>query len=124
MKDIRENFDDDEQFNQALTGLELGKTLALENLDTEKFSEISVNAQEQVDFINSDIENLRVSLQLTDDPEERQQILNAIRLLTKARFDVLRKELFAIRESFDSDAEFNQALRGLNLAETGCYTES
>ena len=117
LKDIETSFDDPAVFKQALQGLELGKTLALENLDTEKFSEISANAQEQVDFINSDIENLRVSLQLTDDPEERQQILNAIRLLTKARFDVLRKELIAIRASFDSDAEFNQALRGLNLAE-------
>ena len=73
----------DDQFSQALKGLELGKQVALENVDTEKFDAISAEAQNQVDFINGSIENLRLSLQLTDDPTESQQILDAIKVLTR-----------------------------------------
>ena len=116
LKDIRENFDDDEQFKQALTGLELGKTLALENIDTEKFAEISAEAQGQVDFINTDIENLRLAFELADDPTARQQILDAIKILTAARFQILREELENIRENL-KPGEYEQALKGLNLAE-------
>ena len=61
-----------EQYQQALKGLNLAETLALENLDTEKFDAISAEAEKQVTAINTDIENLRLSLQLTDDPAERQ----------------------------------------------------
>ena len=47
-----------EQYQQALKGLNLAETLALENLDTEKFDAISAEAQKQVTAINTDIENL------------------------------------------------------------------
>ena len=67
LENIRESLDP-EDYQQALTGLNLGETLALENLDTEKFAIISEAAQEQVDFINTDIENLRTAFELTDDP--------------------------------------------------------
>ena len=116
LKDIRENFDDDDQFKQALTGLELGKTLALENIDTEKFNTISTEARKQVDFINTDIENLRLAFQLADDPTERQQILDAIKILTAARFQILRDELEKIRGNL-KPGEYEQALKGFNLAE-------
>ena len=49
-------------------GLNLAEQVAIQNLDTEKFSEISAEAQKQTDFINGSIENLRLSLELTDDP--------------------------------------------------------
>ena len=106
----------DDQFSQALKGLQLGRQLALENINTEKFDAISAEAQGQVDFINSGIENLRLALQLTDDPTESQQILDAIKVLTAQRFSVLRDELFQIRESLDPE-EFDQALKGINLGE-------
>ena len=115
LKDIQANLSP-EEFNQALQGLELGKQLALENIDTEKFSEISAAAQEQVNAINTDIENLRLSLQLTEDSTERQQILDAIRILTIARFSVLRDELEKIKESLDPE-DYNRALTGINLGE-------
>ena len=105
-----------EEFEQALKGINLGEQLALENLDTEKFDVISAAAEAQVDFINKDIELLRISLQLADDPAQRQEILDAIRVLTQARFDILRKELEGIRESLKPE-EYDQALRGLNLGE-------
>ena len=72
LKDIRETLGD-EEYAQALKGLELGKQVALDNIDTEKFSAISAEAQKQADFINGSIENLRLSFQLTDDPTEQQQ---------------------------------------------------
>ena len=115
LKDIQENLKP-EEFNQALRGLELGKTVALEAIDTEKFGIISAEAQRQVNFINGSIENLRLSLQLTDDPTEIQQILDAIKILTAARFDVLRQELVSIRSNL-TDEEYTQALKGLNLGE-------
>ena len=71
--------------------MDLSEQLSLKNLDTEKFGIISEAAQEQVNFINKDIENLRLSLQLTDDPAERQAILDAIKILTQARFGILRE---------------------------------
>ena len=106
----------DDQFNQALKGLELGKQVALENIDTEKFDAISTEAASQVEFINGGIENLRLALQLTDDPTEAQQILDAIKVLTAARFQVLRDELNAIKDSLKPE-EFEQALKGINLGE-------
>ena len=115
LKAIEENLKP-EEFQQALRGLELGKTVALEAIDTEKFGIISAEAQRQVQFINGSIENLRLSLQLTTDPTEVQQILDAIKILTRARFDVLRHELEKIRENL-TDAEYTQALQGLNLGE-------
>lgn len=105
-----------EEFQQALKGINLGEQLALENLDTEKFDVISAAAEAQVDFINKDIELLRVSLELTDDPAQRQEIIEAIRVLTQARFGILRQELEGIRESLKPE-EYDQALRGLNLGE-------
>ena len=63
------------------------------NLDTEVFSAISAAAQKQVDFINGGINNLRLSLQLTEDPAEIEQILNSIKVLVGARFDILIQEL-------------------------------
>ena len=48
----------------------------------------------------------------------REGILIAIRALIVNRFKILREELIAIRGSFDSDADFQRALRGLNLGET------
>ena len=115
LKDIEENLEP-EEFQQALEGLELGKQLALEAIDTEKFGSISAAAQEQVNRINGQIENLRLSLQLTDDVTEQQQILQSIKILTRARFAVLRKELEEIRENL-SPEEYQQALTGLNLGE-------
>ena len=106
-----------EEYDQALRGLNLGEQLALENLDTEKFDEISAAAAEQVSFINKDIENLRLAFELADDPTERQAILDTIKILTRARFDILREELEAIRERLKPE-EYQQALRGLNLSET------
>ena len=106
----------DDQFSQALRGLELGKQVALENIDTEKFDAISAEATRQVDFINGSIENLRLSLELADDPTEAQQILDAIQVLTAARFQVLRDELNAIKDTLKPE-EFEQALRGINLGE-------
>ena len=41
--------------------------------------------------------------------------LASIRILTAKRFDVLIDELKALEDSFDNDAEFNQALEGLQL---------
>ena len=105
-----------EAYTQALEGLNLGEQLALENIDTEKFEQISAVAAEQVGLINGQIENLRLAIQLTDDPAEQQQILDAIKVLVMARFDVLRDELEKIRETL-SDAEYEQALTGLNLGE-------
>ena len=72
-------------------------------------------AQEQVDFINGAISNLELSLQLTGDPDEIQRILASIRILTAKRFDVLIDELKALEDSFENDAEFKQALEGLQL---------
>ena len=115
LEDIRENLKP-EEFSQALKGLNLGEQLAIQNLDTRKFDAISTEAQKQVDFINGSIENLRLSLQLTDDPAEAQQILDAIKILVAARFRVLIDNLHAVRASL-SDAEFGQALTGLRLGE-------
>ena len=70
----------------------------------------------RADFINGAIENLRTSLELTDDPAQIQAILESIKTLTSARFDALRAELEAIRDTL-SDAEYTQALEGLNLGE-------
>ena len=106
---------DADDFNRALTGLELGKQVALDNIDTEKFGAISAAAQKQVDFIEGAIDNLELALQLTDDPEEMQRIITSIRILTGKRFDRLIQELKDLRDSFESDAEFNQALEGLEL---------
>ena len=53
--------------------------LPLKNLDAEKFSAISAEAQKQVQFIEGAIENLRLSLELTVEPAEIQQILDAIK---------------------------------------------
>ena len=105
-----------EEYEQALEGLNLGEQLAIEQLDTEKFSAISQEAQHQVSFINTSIENLRLSLQLTDDPNEIQAILDAIKILTRGRFQLLRDELEAIRHTLTDD-EYTQALQGLNLGE-------
>ena len=104
------------EYERALKGINLGEQVALEKLDTEKFTTISEDAQRQVNFINKDIENLRLAFQLTDDPTQRQQILDAIKTLTRGRFDILREELEAIRESLKPE-EYQQALKGLNLAE-------
>ena len=90
--------------------------MALRNIDTEKFGEISEAAQSQVSAINKDIENLRLSLQLTDDPAERQQLLDAIKILLSARFTVLREELEKLKSTLDDD-DYDRALRGINLAE-------
>ena len=106
----------DDQFSQALQGLQLGRQLALENIDTEKFDAISTEAQKQADFISGSIENLRLALQLTDDPTESQQIIDAIKVLTTARFQVLRDELNAIKDILKPE-EFEQALKGINLGE-------
>ena len=106
-----------EEFQQALKGINLGEQLALENIDTEKFDEISAAAAEQVSFINKDIENLRLAFELADDPTERQAILDTIKILTSARFEILREELEAIRDRLKPE-EYQQALRGLNLSET------
>ena len=106
-----------EEYEQALTGLNLSETLSIENLDTEKFAAISAAAQSQVDFVNGGIENLRLSIQLTDDPTERQAILEAIKILLMQRFTILRTELENIRESLDPE-DYQQALKGLNLGET------
>ena len=103
---------DPEEYAQALKGIDLGEQLAVQNLDTEKFSVISAEAQKQVDLINGNIENLRLSLQLTDDSTEQQDILTAIKVLTAARFDVLREELIKIKDSLDPEV-YNQALRGV-----------
>ena len=116
LENIRESLSP-EDYQQALTGLNLGEQLALDNLDTEKFDVISAAAQAQVDFINRDIENLRTAFELADDPAERQQILDAIKILTQARFDILREELEAIRERLKPE-DYQQALTGLNLGET------
>ena len=86
-----------EEFEQALEGINLGEQLALQNLDTEKFEVISQEAQRQVGLINGAIENLRLSLELTDDPTKSQQILDAIKILTAKRFDVLIQELTGYR---------------------------
>ena len=83
-------------------------------MDAEKFSAISAEAQKQVRFIEGSIENLRLSLQLTNDPQEIQQILDAIKILTAARFDTLIQELNAIKDSL-SPEQFQQALTGLQL---------
>ena len=104
------------EYERALKGINLGEQVALENLDTEQFTTISEDAQRQVNFINKDIENLRLAFQLTDNPTQRQQILDAIKTLTRGRFDILREELEAIRESLKPE-EYQQALKGLNLAE-------
>ena len=106
-----------EDYRQALTGLNLGETLALKSIDTEKFTIISAAAQEQVNFINKDIENLRTAFEFTSDPAERQAILDTIKILTQARFDILREELEEIRDRL-SPEEYEQALEGLNLGET------
>ena len=105
-----------EEYEQALTGLNLGETLAIENIDTEKFAAISAEAQSQVDFVNGGIENLRLSIQLTDDPTERQAILDAIKILLMQRFTILRTELEKISESLKPE-DYQQALKGLNLGE-------
>ena len=107
---------DDDKYDQALKGINLAEQVALDNIDTEKFSAISEAAQMQVASINTDIENLRLALQLTDDPAERQGILFAIRILTKARFAVLREELEKIKDTL-SDEDYQQALTGINLSE-------
>ena len=104
-----------EDYQQALKGLNLGETLALENIDTEKFGVISAAAQKQVDFINGAISNLELAFQLTDDPAEAQQILDAIKILVAKRFEILIEELKAIEDSFDDPALFTQALTGLEL---------
>ena len=115
LHDIRASLEP-EEFEQSLEGLELGKRLALENIDTEKFAEISAEADKQVSRINGNIENLRLSLQLTDDPTQRQQILDAIKVLVGARFRILREELEAIKESLDPEV-YEQTLTGINLGE-------
>ena len=53
---------------------------------------------------------------MTDDSAEQQQILDAIKTLTVARFRILRDELIAIEDSLKPE-EFEQALKGLNLGE-------
>ena len=115
LKDLESSMDAAE-FEQALEGLELGKQVALDAIDTEKFGIISAEAQRQVGLINGAIENLRLSLQLADDPNEMQSILEAIKKLTRGRFAILRKELEDIRETL-SPEEYQQALEGLNLGE-------
>ena len=47
---------------------------------------------------------------------EQQQIIESIKILTRARFAILRKELMSIRENLKPQ-EFAQALEGLNLGE-------
>ena len=69
-------------YNAALTALGTAETTALANIDAQALQAISDEAQEQVAFINGSIENLRLSLQLTDDPAEVQAILEAIKVLT------------------------------------------
>ena len=105
-----------EEFQQALEGLNLGEQLALQNIDTERFDAISAEAQKQVGLINGAIENLRLSLELTDNLTEQQEILTAIKVLTQGRFAILRKELADIKDTLDPD-EYEQALEGLNLGE-------
>ena len=114
MESIRENLSP-EDYQQALKGLNLGETLALENIDTEKFGVISEAAQKQVDFVNGAISNLELAFQLTDDPAEAQQILDAIKVLVAKRFEILIQEFKAIEDSFDDPAVFAQALEGLEL---------
>ena len=76
---------------------------------------ISEAAQKQVDFVNGAISNLELAFQLTDDPAEAQQILDAIKVLVAKRFEILIEELKAIEDSFDDPAVFAQALEGLEL---------
>ena len=75
-------------FDAAILGLTTAENRALAGIDTQALNAITAEAQAQVAFINGSIENLRLSLELTDDPEEIQQILDAIKVLTAARFDV------------------------------------
>ena len=117
LEKIKDSFGTEAEYNQAVKGVNLAEQVALKNLDTEKFSEISAAAQKQVDTINTDIEQLRISFQLTDDPAERQSLLTAIRALVVNRFKILREELIAIRDTFEDDADFQRALKGLNLGE-------
>ena len=104
-------------FDAAILGLTTAENRALAGIDTQALNAISAEAQAQVAFINGSIENLRLSLELTDDPAEIQQILEAIKILTASRFDVLRGELEALRETLKPE-QYQQALKGLNLAET------
>ena len=62
----------------------LPRAKPLRTLTTQALNEISEAAREQVDFINVSISNLRTSLELTSDPTEIQQILEAIRVLVGA----------------------------------------
>ena len=101
-------------YNAALLGLSTAESRALADIDTQALNSISAEAQDRVNFINGAIENLRLSLQLTDDPAEIQSILDAIKVLTSARFDALRNELEAIRDTLKPE-EYQQALDGLNL---------
>ena len=111
-----------DSYNASLTALGTAESRALADLDTQALTAISAEAQEQVHFINGAIENLRLSLQLTDDPTETQSILDAIKTLTASRFDVLIEELNAIKDTLTDD-EFSQALKGLGVRQTGCSTE-
>ena len=85
LEKIRKNLKPGE-YEQALKGFNLAEQVALNNIDTEKFAEISAKAQGQVDLLNGHIENLRLSFELTDDPAERQQILDAIKALNSCTF--------------------------------------
>ena len=90
-----------------MRGLELGKTIALDNISTEKFDAISAAAKKQADFISGSIENLRLALQLTDDPTEVQAILNSIKTAYSCKhFDVLIQGLKDIEDSFDDPTVF------------------
>ena len=65
LENIKDSLDP-EDYNRALRGINLGEQVALSNIDTEKFDEISAEAMRQVEAINGTIENLRLALQLTD----------------------------------------------------------
>ena len=82
-------------FDAATTAIGTAQSRELSALDAQALNEISEATQAQVSFINGAISNLRTSLALTDDPAEIQQILDAIRVLVGARFDILRAELEA-----------------------------
>ena len=111
-----------DSYNASLTALGTAETRALADLDTQALNAISAEAQEQVNFINGAIVNLRLSLQLTNDPTETQRILDAIKVLVGARFDVLIEELNAIKDTLTDD-QFSQALKGLELGKQVAFGE-
>ena len=110
---------DPAQFNQALTGLQLGKEVALRGLDNEALgvtiSQINTNTQAidtQISDFNSQIEN-------ADDPAEIRTLLTDLQaaIMEKYRLQkkVLQKQLDAEQITIDA---FNTQLGAINLQET------